>query len=61
MTESYSGILVALQTALSESFQEKLSEVSSPYGAGNASIRIKDCLKSISLADLVSKVFHDLD
>jgi len=59
-TDTYAGILAALQTALSKPFQENLANLDSPYQTGDASLHIKECLKNVSLNDLVTKQFYDL-
>lgn len=46
--------------ALSPRFREAVRKVVSPYGAGGASKRIKDALKSVDLDGILKKRFHDL-
>lgn len=53
-------IVAAIEKALSFEFKELLKGMKNPYGEGNASEKIIDKLKSISLGeDLVKKRFHD--
>ncbi len=58
--ESCESIVMGVEKALSSDFQTKLDEVVSPYGVGDASHRIKELLKKISLEDILLKKFHDL-
>lgn len=58
--ETEDEIIRAIEKALSPSFQELLQGTVSPYGEGNASARIKDCLKRALLKDVLIKRFHDI-
>lgn len=57
--ENSESIVMAIEKALSIDFQVKLAEVVSPYGTGDASYRIKELLKRISLESILIKKFHD--
>lgn len=58
--EKAEAIKAAIKKALSPEFQRSLSRVSSPYGDGNASVRIKDYLKKADLKDILFKKFFDI-
>ncbi|MBY0471640.1 UDP-N-acetylglucosamine 2-epimerase (hydrolyzing) [bacterium] len=58
--ETKAEIVQAIEQSLSPSFQSKLAKVDSPYGSGNASRRIKEQLKSVSLDGVLMKKFFDL-
>ena len=53
-------ILVAIKKLYSPEFRASLSEVQNPYGEGGASEKILEVIKSISLDNLVKKVFFDV-
>lgn len=60
--EERTSIREAIKRALSASFQEEIQDVSSPYGDGTASPKIKDTLKDVPLGeDVLKKGFYDLD
>jgi UDP-hydrolysing UDP-N-acetyl-D-glucosamine 2-epimerase len=48
-------IIQAIRTALSTGFRKGLEGLKNPYGNGNASIRIKNILKKVSIAPSVLK------
>ncbi|MDL5246473.1 UDP-N-acetylglucosamine 2-epimerase [Leptospira weilii] len=54
------SILDAIQKLYSKQFQDLLSAVKNPYGEGNASSKILDVLKTISLDQILQKKFFDL-
>jgi GDP/UDP-N,N'-diacetylbacillosamine 2-epimerase (hydrolysing) len=54
------SIVAALRQLYSTEFQEGLSKVINPYGAGGASEKIVTTLKHCSIAGIVKKRFHDL-
>ena len=58
--EDTEGIAQAIRIALSPEFGEIAHKTISPYGVGNASVRIKETLKNISLDHILIKKFHDL-
>jgi len=58
--ESAESIIAAIQEALSPEFQLKLQKVESPYGLGDAAVKIKETLKKSFLPDLINKKFYDL-
>lgn len=58
--EKAEAIRAAIKKALSPEFQRSLPGVSSPYGDGNASVRIKDYLKKADLKDILFKKFFDI-
>lgn len=58
--ETASGITAAIHRALSDNFQNSLSGVSSPYGYGDVSRKVKEVLKRADLDGIVIKRFHDL-
>jgi hypothetical protein len=45
---------------LSPGFKSRLGNVRSPYGQGNASLKIKDYLKKVSLQNVLMKQFYDV-
>ncbi|KFL34226.1 MULTISPECIES: UDP-N-acetylglucosamine 2-epimerase [unclassified Sulfurospirillum] len=55
------SILNAFEELYSAVFQQKLKTVSNPYGDGNASLKVKDILKSVILNEIVKKQFYDLE
>jgi UDP-N-acetylglucosamine 2-epimerase (non-hydrolysing)/GDP/UDP-N,N'-diacetylbacillosamine 2-epimerase (hydrolysing) len=59
-TEDESAIVSAIRKALSPGFREALKNVSSPYGEGNASVKIKKYLKEVNLDDVLMKRFYDI-
>ncbi|MBZ0156712.1 MAG: UDP-N-acetylglucosamine 2-epimerase [Alphaproteobacteria bacterium] len=58
--ENAEAIIAAIQKALSMDFMLSISTVVSPYGEGNASVRIKNYLKSVDLKDVLQKKFFDM-
>lgn len=52
------AIGAALARALDPAFRAAVREMASPYGRGDASRRIKDCLKTVPLDGLVKKGFY---
>jgi UDP-N-acetylglucosamine 2-epimerase (non-hydrolysing)/GDP/UDP-N,N'-diacetylbacillosamine 2-epimerase (hydrolysing) len=60
--EERTSIREAIDRALSPSFREEIQDVTSPYGDGTASPKIKDTLKKVPLGeDVLKKGFYDLD
>lgn len=59
--ESQRAIAEAIKEALSPGFQDTLASAASPYGSGNASVRVKERLKHVELNNAVMKKFYDLD
>ena len=60
--EEESSIRDALDQALSSEFRERIQDVSSPYGDGHASPRIKETLKEATLGEeVLKKGFYDLN
>lgn len=60
--EERDSIRAALNRALSSAFREEIRDVSSPYGDGRASPRIKDTLTEVGLGeDVLKKGFYDLN
>ena len=58
--EKERDIVNEIQKALSPEFQHFLSDVVSPYGQGDTSFKIKECLKTVSLEDILMKKFYDI-
>ncbi|ALG66808.1 UDP-N-acetylglucosamine 2-epimerase [Beggiatoa leptomitoformis] len=54
------AIQTAIMQAISPDFQQKLPSISSLYGMGDASMRIKHLLKTIGLEQLIIKRFYDI-
>ena len=59
--ENKARIVAAIQKAISPSFKETLQNVISPYGEGNASLKIKECLKEVSLQGILKKQFYNIE
>lgn len=59
--EDYLAIKEAINKALSPEFRQSLAEVVSLYGIGNASYRIKECLKNVKLEGILLKKFQELE
>ncbi|PKM77870.1 MAG: UDP-N-acetylglucosamine 2-epimerase (hydrolyzing) [Firmicutes bacterium HGW-Firmicutes-15] len=57
--ENEEQIIAAIQKALSPDFKGSLRQVLSPYGEGNASLRIKEHLKTVDLEGITMKEFYD--
>jgi len=53
-------IVNAIKKALSPEFQESLEGIVSPYGEGDASQKIKEFLKTVSLDGVIIKKFFDI-
>ncbi len=58
---SSDSIRAALRRLDEPSFRNGLGACENPYGDGNASARIKDVLKNVTLAGLLQKPFHAPD
>jgi GDP/UDP-N,N'-diacetylbacillosamine 2-epimerase (hydrolysing) len=54
------AILEGLHTALSADFRERAVTGASPFGTGGASPAIVEVLRTVPLAGLVDKTFHDV-
>lgn len=59
--EETADIFNAICKALSSEFQAEVSNVESLYGDCNASLKIKNYIKTVSLQDILIKRFYDLD
>jgi UDP-N-acetylglucosamine 2-epimerase (non-hydrolysing)/GDP/UDP-N,N'-diacetylbacillosamine 2-epimerase (hydrolysing) len=59
--EQADAIAESIREARSESFRNTLENVTSPYGDGKATPRIRRHLKEISLEDLTTKSFYDVN
>lgn len=59
--EEAGAIAESIREALSESFGNRLEDVTSPYGDGKASPRIHRHLKELPLEDLITKSFYDVE
>jgi len=62
--ENEKGIASAIKKGISTEFSNKIKDVINPYGQGNASLEIKEYLKTISLIPLnniLMKKFYNLD
>jgi len=59
--EQTDAIAESIRKALSESFRGTLENVTSPYGDGKTTPRIRRRLKEIPLEDLTTKSFYDLN
>lgn len=58
--ENQEAIVSAIETVFLAEFQHSLQNIQHPYGAGNASVRIKDVLKNIDLSNITVKPFFDV-
>lgn len=58
--ENEQEIVKAIEKALSKEFQQQLPFITSPYGDGYASYKIKECLKNVNLEGLLKKSFYDI-
>ncbi|MDK2820353.1 MAG: hypothetical protein PWP31_318 [Clostridia bacterium] len=58
--ENTEEIVAAINRALSPEFQQLLSDLDLPYGKGNVSYKIKECLKNIDLTNILMKKFYDI-
>jgi GDP/UDP-N,N'-diacetylbacillosamine 2-epimerase (hydrolysing) len=54
------SIVEAINVALSEEFQNQLSNIKNPYGEGNSSIKILDTIQSKSVNNILKKKFYNL-
>ena len=59
--ERKEDIVAAIKKAISPQFKEVMKSIVSPYGRGNASIKIKDKLKEVSLENAVIKKFFNIE
>jgi len=59
--EKQADIINAINLALSSEFQNKLADVQSIYGDCDASRRIKEELKHVSMEGILRKKFYDVD
>jgi len=59
--ENAKAIIAAITKGLSPSFKKELRNTKNPYGSGNASFKIKESLKHVSLTNVLMKKFHDLN
>jgi UDP-hydrolysing UDP-N-acetyl-D-glucosamine 2-epimerase len=59
--ENAEEITNAIQKALSREFQKGLQQVTSLYGYGGTSKKIKEILKNVNLHNIIKKKFYDLD
>ena len=58
--ENEKAIIAAIKKGLSPEFRKELRNTKNPYGSGNASFKIKEYLKKVSLKNVLMKTFHDL-
>ncbi|TKI58588.1 UDP-N-acetylglucosamine 2-epimerase (hydrolyzing) [Brevibacillus antibioticus] len=58
--ESSIEIKEAIHKGLSESFQVSIQNMTSPYGEGDVSSKVKNVLKQVNLEKLLVKSFHDI-
>ena len=59
--EEEGAIASALERALSPAFRASLQGMASPFGTGEASVRIKETLKTVALEGVLMKTFYDLE
>jgi len=59
--EKKQAIVAAIKKALSPEFKDVLMKTINPYGSGNASTKIKDYLKKVSLRNILMKKFYDVN
>ena len=59
--ENAKAIIAAITKGLSPEFKKELRNTRNPYGSGNASFKIKEYLKHVSLENVLMKKFHDLN
>lgn len=55
------AIVAAIKKGLSSEFKKILRGTSNPYGSGNASLKIKEYLKKVSLKNILMKKFYDVN
>jgi GDP/UDP-N,N'-diacetylbacillosamine 2-epimerase (hydrolysing) len=53
-------IVKSISLGLSSEFQEKLLNITNPYGSGGASKKIVEILKNIDLKNVLKKQFHNI-
>jgi GDP/UDP-N,N'-diacetylbacillosamine 2-epimerase (hydrolysing) len=58
--EKEQAIVAAMKKGLSPEFKSILANVISPYGQGDASLKIKEYLKKVSLQNVLMKQFYDV-
>lgn len=58
--ETEQAIVAAIKKGLSPGFKSILKNVISPYGQGDASSKIKEYLKKVSLQNILMKQFYDV-
>jgi len=58
--EKEQTIVSAIEKGLSFGFKSRLENVVSPYGQGNASLKIKEYLKNVPLHNVLMKQFYDI-
>lgn len=58
--EEEQAIVSAIIKGLTPGFKSILENVVSPYGQGNASLKIKEYLKKVSLQNVLMKQFYDI-
>ncbi len=58
--EEERAIVSAIEKGISAEFKSTLANVISPYGQGNASLKIKEYLKKVSLRNVQMKPFYDV-
>jgi len=54
------SILIAATKLYSDEFQDKLVNVTNPYGEGGGAEKIKKILKEVDLTDILKKEFYDM-
>ena len=59
--ESAEAIRQAINKSLSNEFLDSIKRINSPYGQGDASVKIKEKLKAISLKNICNKKFVDYE
>jgi GDP/UDP-N,N'-diacetylbacillosamine 2-epimerase (hydrolysing) len=59
--ETEQAIVDAIKKGLSAEFKEILRDTKSPYGQRNASLKIKEYLKKVSLQNILMKKFYDVN
>lgn len=58
--EEEQAIMEAIKKGLSPEFKEITKNTVNPYGQGNASLKIKEYLKTVSLQNILMKKFYDM-
>jgi UDP-hydrolysing UDP-N-acetyl-D-glucosamine 2-epimerase len=58
--EKKEAIVAAIKKGLSSEFKDILRDTKNPYGQGNASLKIKNFLKKVSLRNILMKNFYDV-